>query len=152
MQPEDTKNISNAEAENQLFDGIFDKEDRTGIIAGFIDITILTIGIIVAFIWQMGLVSHPAPAVTTSWQPSTSSAPSSNSNSTSVATSTSGSSSNVAHIHVCQAFVQTKFKNGQTHYVEFRGNCAAINNMAAHSKTPVRVMPQRNYTVALNHG
>lgn len=132
--------------DNEIYDGIFDKEDRTGIIAGLIDITILGAGVIVALVWQFGLISHQAPVSNSQWR-----SPSAiSSSSASSVISTSSSASTHAHVSICQAFVRTTFKNGQTHYVEFRGNCAAVRSIAANSKTSTRVLPARHYTVALS--
>lgn len=134
--------------DNELYDEIFDKQDRTGIIAGIIDLSILGIGVIVALIWQLGLISHASQPTSASWQ----TPPFQSANNTVSASQNVSSTSNApstAHVDVCQAFVKTTFKNGQTHYVEFRGNCKAIMSMAKNSKTPVRVMPVRHYTVAL---
>lgn len=147
----DTKPATNGTPalDNEIYDGIFDKEDRTGIIAGLIDISILGVGVVVALVWQLGLISHQAPTSSSQWQPPP--AISANSpNAASSLTSTSSPTSTHAHVSICQAFVRTTFKNGQTHYVEFRGNCAAVKAIAANSKTPSRVLPARHYTVALS--
>lgn len=134
--------------DNEVYDEIFDKQDRTGIIAGIIDLSILGIGVIVALLWQFGLISHQSQPSSANWQTSPFQS-ASNASSTPKSSASASNAPSTAHVDVCQAFVKTTFKNGQTHYVEFRGNCKAILSMAKNSKTPVRVMPVRRYTIAL---
>lgn len=147
MENENQHHVGIPAPDNEVYDEIFDQQDRTGIIAGIIDLCILGAGVAVALIWQFGLVSHQSQPSSASLQ--TSPFQSASASSTSKNNASNSNVSSTAHIDVCQAFVKTTFKNGQTHYVEFRGNCKAILSMAKNSKTSVRVMPVRHYTVAL---
>ncbi len=147
LENDETQNTSNPALDNEIYDEIFDKQDRTGVIAAVIDATILGIGVIIALVWQFSLVSHPAQSSATNWQSSPfQTAASQTSSSVTQSTSNAPTKENVA---ICQAFIKTTFKNGQTHYVEFRGNCSSIRAIAKNSTSTVRLLPARHYNVAL---
>lgn len=133
----------NPALDNEIYEGIFDKEDRTGIIAGLIDISILGIGIIVALLWQSGLTTHPTSVTYSNWQSSPISA-------TNISGSVPKNTPSNIHVSVCSALVQTRFQSGKTQFVEYRGNCQAVNAIARNSKSAVRALPKRNYNVTLS--
>lgn len=134
--------------ENEIFAGIFDREDRTGIIAGFIDISILAIGVIVALVWQISLVSHAARSPSnTVWQSNPIQAAQSASTSGTVARTAAPS---VENISVCEILVKTTFRDGRTHYVEYRGNCNSMKAIEASQGKIIKILPVRKYQVTLS--
>ena len=110
----------------------FDRTDKISIIAAVVDSTLIGIGLVVTVVWLSTIHSKPTRIDTSPWVPSSPVA------AALVTPTTSPAIFHTEIMHICTLYVYTQFHDGSTHYVEFRGNCASLRSIAAHSQTPVR--------------
>lgn len=132
MEVENTKTGLIKSLERKLEGGFFDRSDRISIIAALVDSALIGIGIVVTILWISSQHPKPVHTVTSQWIPSSP-------NAAVLVTPTAViDRSHLVTMTICTLYVDTHFKDGTSHFVEFRGNCASLRQIASHATTPVR--------------